>query len=58
LAFTSGGSDAGGLEELAELWFGFCSYLAIRFAKAAMTARITAWASGGTVTQSGSGIEG
>jgi len=41
-----------------EFWLSRCSNSAIRFSKAAMTARMAAWASGGTVFQSDSGIEG
>jgi hypothetical protein len=58
LAFTAGGSDEGGFEELVEFWLSLCSNSAIRFSKAAMTARMAAWASGGTVFQSDSEIEG
>jgi hypothetical protein len=58
LAFTAGGSDEGGLEELADLWFSLCSTSAIRFAKATMTVRIGAWASDRIVTQRDSRIEG
>jgi hypothetical protein len=58
LAFTAGGSDEGGFEELVELRLSLCSSSAIRFSKAAMTARMAAWASGGTVFLSDSGIEG
>jgi hypothetical protein len=51
-------SAGGGLEEFVEFWLSFCSNSAIRFSKAAMTVRMAAWASGGTVFQSESGIEG
>jgi transposase-like protein len=43
---------------LVEFWSSLCSNSAIRFSIAAMTARMSAWASGGTVFQSDSGIEG
>jgi hypothetical protein len=58
LAFTVGGSDEGGLDEFVEFWLSLCSNSAIRFSKAAMTARMADWASGGTAFQSDSGIEG
>ena len=58
LAFTMGGSGEGGLDEFVEFWLSLCFHSAIRFSKAAMTARIAAWASGGTAFQSDSGIEG
>jgi hypothetical protein len=57
LAFTTGGSDEGGLEELVAFRLSLCSNSAIRFSKAAMTARMAAWASGGTVFQSDSEME-
>jgi hypothetical protein len=41
-----------------EFWLSFCSNSVIRFSKAAITAGIAAWAYGGTVFQSHSGIEG
>jgi len=58
LTFTAGGSDEGGLEELVESWLSRASRSAIRFSREAMTARKAAWASGGTVFQRDSGIEG
>jgi hypothetical protein len=58
LAFTAGGSDEGGFEELVEFRSSRCSNSAIRFSKAAIMSRMAAWASGGTVFQSDSGIDG
>ena len=48
----------GGLDELVEFRLSLASNSAIRFSNEAMTARIAVWASGGTVFQSDSGIEG
>ena len=58
LTFTAGGSVEGGLEELVEFWLSRVSRSAIRFSSEAMTARMAAWASGGTVIQRDSGIVG
>lgn len=58
MSLTSGGSDDGGLDELVGFWLSRASRLAILFPQEAMTARIAVWASGGTVFQSESGIEG
>jgi hypothetical protein len=58
LAFTAGGSDEGGFEELVEFRLSRRSNSAIRFAKAAMTAGMAAWASGARVFQSDSGMGG
>jgi hypothetical protein len=58
LALTAGGSDEGGFEELVELRLSLCSNSAIRFSKDVITAKMAAWASGATVFQSDSGIEG
>ena len=55
---TEGGSDDGGLEELVESLLTRSSRSAMRRSRAVSTARMAAWASGGTVTQSGSGIGG
>jgi hypothetical protein len=54
----SGGSVDGGFEELVEFWLSRASKSVIRFSKETMTARMAAWASGGTVFQSDSGIGG
>jgi hypothetical protein len=58
LTFTAGGSVEGGLEELVEFWLSRASSSAIRFSRDEMTARMAVWASGGTVIQRDSGIEG
>src|SRR6516165_2341807 len=58
LTLTAGGSVEGGLDELVEFWLSRASRSAIRLSREAMTARRAAWASGGTVLQSDSGIEG
>jgi hypothetical protein len=58
LTFTAGGSVEGGQEELVEFWLSRASRSAIRCSSEAMKARTAAWASGGTVIQSDSGIEG
>ena len=58
MSLTSGGSDEGGMDELVEFRLSLASNSAIRFSKAAITARMAACASGGTVFQSDSGIEG
>jgi hypothetical protein len=51
LTFTAEGSLEGGLEELVEFWLSRAPRSAMRFSKEAMTARMAAWASGGTVFQ-------
>ncbi|MBX6315314.1 MAG: hypothetical protein IRY99_20740 [Isosphaeraceae bacterium] len=58
MTFTAGGSVEGGLEELVEFWLSRDSRSVIHFSREATTARMAAWASGGTVFQSDSGIEG
>jgi hypothetical protein len=58
LTLTAGGSDQGGFEELVEFWLSRASRSAIRCSKETMSAKMAAWASGGTVFQSDSGIEG
>jgi hypothetical protein len=58
LALAAGGSEEGGFEELVEFRLSFCSSSAIRVSNEAMTATMAAWASGGTVLQSESRIEG
>ena len=58
MTFTSGESADGGLDELVEFRLSLASKSVIRFSKQAMTDRMAAWASGGTVFQRDSGIEG
>ena len=58
MSLTAGGSVEGGLDELVELRLSLDSNSAIRCSKEAKTARRAAWASGGTVFQSDSGIGG
>src|SRR4051794_19669009 len=55
---TEGGSDEGGLEELVESLLTRSSNSAMRRSRVVSNARMAAWASGGTVSQSGSGIGG
>ena len=55
---TEGGSEDGGLEELVEFLLSRSSSSAIRCSKLSNRARRAAWASGGTVCQSGSGMGG
>jgi hypothetical protein len=45
------------LDELVEFRLSLASRSAIRFSKEAIAARMAAWASGGTMFQSASGIE-
>jgi hypothetical protein len=58
LTFTAGGSDEGGFEELGEFWLSRASNSVIRRSRDANAARRAAWASGGMVSQSDSGIGG
>jgi hypothetical protein len=57
-AFTAGGSVEGGFEELVEFRLSYRFNSAVRYAGAAMTARMAAWASGGPAFQSDLRIEG
>ena len=58
MSLTSGGSDEGRMDELVEFRLSLASDSAIRFSKAAITARMAACASGGTVFRSDLGIVG
>src|SRR3954471_10545437 len=53
---TEGGSDEGGLEELVEFLLTRSSRAAIRRGRVLRSAPMATWASGGTVSPSGTGI--
>jgi hypothetical protein len=57
-SLTSGGSVEGGFEELVESRLSRDSKSETRFSKETTTVRMAAWASGGTVSRSDSGIGG